>query len=58
MDPVYQYVYLGSKVTDGLLGWLTIGVNAKYSRTVNHAVAWTSNGGVPNSSGGGGPRLV
>ena len=55
MDPVHQYVYLGSTVADGLLAWLTIGVNASASYNIRQAVDWTADGGVPNPNGGGGP---
>jgi len=55
MDPVHQYMYLGSTVADGLLAWLTIGVNATAARNVRQAVDWTASGGVKNPNGGGGP---
>lgn len=30
-DPVFEYVYLGNDIADGLFGWLTIGINVSAS---------------------------
>ncbi len=27
MDPVVQYVWLGEQPSDGILGWITIGID-------------------------------
>uniref|UniRef100_K3XB85 Intradiol ring-cleavage dioxygenases domain-containing protein n=1 Tax=Globisporangium ultimum (strain ATCC 200006 / CBS 805.95 / DAOM BR144) TaxID=431595 RepID=K3XB85_GLOUD len=47
-DPVVNYVYLGNSVTDGIFSWISIGINAKLSRTVSAAAHLTANGGVAN----------
>lgn len=36
-DPMMEYVLLGEQVTDGILGWISIGINATDSRQVR---AW------------------
>ncbi|ERF72710.1 hypothetical protein EPUS_04763 [Endocarpon pusillum Z07020] len=36
-DPMMEYVLLGERVTDGILGWISIGINASESRPVS---AW------------------
>jgi hypothetical protein len=30
-DPIFEYVYLGSDLSDGLFGWVMIGVNVSAS---------------------------
>ncbi|OQV26247.1 hypothetical protein BV898_00365 [Hypsibius exemplaris] len=57
VDPVFQYVLLGSKVEDGILAWITLGVDAKASQvssSFSSASTWTANGGVANANTGGG----
>ena len=56
-DPVYNYVYVGDDVSDGLFGWLIIGINTSASYTPTYSFELTSGGGVAvgsSSSGGGG----
>lgn len=36
-DPVLNYVLLGSTVSDGIFGWVTVGINSKTSKTVKAA---------------------
>ncbi|KAJ4290890.1 hypothetical protein N0V90_010086 [Kalmusia sp. IMI 367209] len=36
-DPVLNYVLLGSTVSDGIFGWITVGINSKNSKTVKAA---------------------
>ncbi len=36
-DPMMEYVLLGERVTDGILGWISIGINPTDSRQVR---AW------------------
>ncbi|KAH9181516.1 hypothetical protein AeNC1_016508 [Aphanomyces euteiches] len=51
-----EYVFVGDSIEDGIFAWISIGINASVSETVNPAALWTANGGVASSSGGaGGP---
>ncbi|KAF2256139.1 aromatic compound dioxygenase [Trematosphaeria pertusa] len=53
-DPVFEYVYLGSDLQDGLFGWITIGVNKSATYDPNYSFVWTSAGSVAESGGSGG----
>jgi hypothetical protein len=53
-DPFVEYVYLGSQLSDGLLGWLSFGIDPTKSRTVSAAANYYATGGVTNPGGGGG----
>jgi hypothetical protein len=52
MDPVMEYVLLGDSVSDGLLAWISIGIDASASYEVSSAATWTENGGVVNENSG------
>ncbi|KAF7553863.1 hypothetical protein G7Z17_g3326 [Cylindrodendrum hubeiense] len=55
-DPFVQYVLLGESIADGLLGWLSFGVNSSLISNVSAAATYYEGGGVENpNSGGGGP---
>jgi hypothetical protein len=59
-DPFVEYVYLGEDVKDGILGWISIGLDTTQSYDVSEAAALTENGGVVNDDfgmggGSGGP---
>ncbi|KAH8675251.1 Intradiol ring-cleavage dioxygenase [Xylariales sp. PMI_506] len=59
-DPIMEYVLLGSTIDEGLLAWLSFGVNTTYSRTASAAATYYASGGVASSgsgagAGGGGP---
>jgi protocatechuate 3,4-dioxygenase beta subunit len=61
-DPIPQFVYLGDHVSDGLMAWIQIGINASADHTGDeyYAVAadYQAGGGVANGnamSGGGAP---
>ncbi len=56
-NPFIEYVLLGDSVADGLFGFLTVGVNSTFTRTVTPAVTLTEGGGVANPNPGfpGGP---
>lgn len=57
VDPVAWYVYLGDTIADGLVAWITVGINTSASYDVNYAATWTGDGGVEtetDTSGGGG----
>lgn len=48
-DPVLNYVYLGDSVSDGLFGWITIGIDPTISKTVNAAAYLDEDGGHMNN---------
>lgn len=55
-DPFVQYVLLGESVEDGLLGWLSFGVDSALVKSVSAAATLYEEGGVANpNAGGGGP---
>ncbi|KAF5321797.1 hypothetical protein D9619_000055 [Psilocybe cf. subviscida] len=49
MDPIMDYVWLGSSPYDGILAWITIGIDSKKSYSPHPAVILTSNGGAFNN---------
>lgn len=50
-DPFFEYAYLGDAIEDGLLAWVTLGVNvsASHDSDSSYAASLTSSGGVANS---------
>ncbi|KAF8859947.1 aromatic compound dioxygenase [Acephala macrosclerotiorum] len=48
-DPVFNYVMLGDTLQDGLLAWLTLGVNTTLSETISPAAIYYETGGVESS---------
>jgi hypothetical protein len=55
-DPVFNYVYLGDSVEDGLFTWIIVGIDTTASYTPTYSFELTEDGGVPvASSGGTGP---
>jgi hypothetical protein len=50
-DPFASYVVLGDSLSDGLLAWITVGMDTSvdYSDIVDIAATLTSNGGVQNN---------
>jgi len=54
-DPVLEYTYLGSKVEDGLFGWIAFGIDPTSNYTVRAAAHYGENGGEANPGGPGGP---
>lgn len=64
VDPIAWYVYVGDALDDGIVAWITLGVNGTADYEVEYAASWTADGGVENpdaptpgpggSSGGGG----
>ncbi|KAI0973031.1 Intradiol ring-cleavage dioxygenase [Xylaria arbuscula] len=55
-DPVFNYVYIGDDVTDGLFSWILIGINTTASYTPTYSFEFTSGGGVAvGDSDGGAP---
>lgn len=53
-DPIMQYVLLGEDISEGLLAWLSFGVNTTYTHTISDAATYFESGGVSNGNGGGG----
>ncbi|KAG4427705.1 hypothetical protein IFR05_016810 [Cadophora sp. M221] len=51
-DPVFNYVMLGDSLQDGLLAWLTLGVNTTLSSTISPAATYYESGGVESTSNG------
>lgn len=59
VDPVTWYVYVGDSLDDGIVAWITLGINGSASYDVEYAATWTADGGVenpdaPNPGAGGG----
>ncbi|KAF7536259.1 hypothetical protein G7054_g4662 [Neopestalotiopsis clavispora] len=50
-DPVFEYVYLGDDLSDGLFGWITIAVNTSANSDPSYDFAMTSSGGIAESGG-------
>ncbi|KAL4880110.1 Intradiol ring-cleavage dioxygenase [Aspergillus karnatakaensis] len=55
-DPFFQYALLGDTIEDGLVAWVTLGVNvsASHDSSVSYAATLTSSGGVSNDNAAGG----
>jgi protocatechuate 3,4-dioxygenase beta subunit len=47
-DPIANYLYLGDNISDGIIAWLTVGINTTYQYTLDPAAWWTADGGVEN----------
>ncbi|KAH0008211.1 aromatic compound dioxygenase, partial [Aureobasidium melanogenum] len=45
-DPIPDYAYLGEDITDGLLMWISVGINMSAEYTVSAAATLTADGGV------------
>jgi hypothetical protein len=54
-DPVMEYSPLGDALDDGLIAWLSMGVNTTYLHEIVTAVTYYEEGGVPNPSAMTGP---
>ncbi|KAI0438646.1 Intradiol ring-cleavage dioxygenase [Xylaria telfairii] len=52
-DPVFNYVYLGEDVTDGLFTWIVIGIDTSASYTPTYSFELTDGGGVAVNGGNG-----
>ncbi|KAL6703429.1 hypothetical protein ACN47E_009688 [Coniothyrium glycines] len=46
-DPVLNYVYLGDDISDGIFGWVTVGIDTKAVYTPSPATYVDENGGHP-----------
>lgn len=47
-DPFFEYALLGDKLEDGILAWVTMGVNVSASYDADYAASLTRGGGVMN----------
>ncbi|OWY91179.1 hypothetical protein PHMEG_00040354 [Phytophthora megakarya] len=45
-DPFFEYVLLGDSVSDGVLAWISVGVDMTRAQTITAAGTLTSDGGV------------
>jgi hypothetical protein len=52
--PVFEYVYLGDSLADGIFGWITVAVNVSATYDPNYSYVLTESGGVAESGGDGG----
>lgn len=64
-DPFVEYVLLGDKLSDGILGWISIGIDPTADNEISSAATYYKSGGVANEnndmggpSGGGSPSGV
>jgi hypothetical protein len=48
-DPMMEYVLLGKSVTDGILGWISIGIDPTEARNVYATSTYYESGGVQGS---------
>jgi len=56
VDPFLEYILLGDSVEDGILGWITMGIDTTADNEINSASTIYKDGGVANdNSVGGGP---
>lgn len=56
-DPLMHWVYLGDTVQDGILAWLSFGVDTTFVRNVSAAAFYYKEGGVPNPDAPGPPTI-
>ena len=52
-DPFPEWAYLGDSVTDGLLMWISVGINMSASYNISVAGSLTSSGGISSGNSGG-----
>ncbi|KAG1684169.1 hypothetical protein DVH05_011819 [Phytophthora capsici] len=45
-DPFFEYVLLGDSVSDGVLAWISLGVDTTSAQTITAAGTLTTGGGV------------
>lgn len=54
-DPVIEYVVLGDDISDGVFGWIALGMDSGAAYNISAAARWTENGGVAEAGAGGPP---
>lgn len=47
-DPIFEYALLGDKLQNGVLAWVTMGINVSATYDTSNAATLTSSGGVMN----------
>ncbi|RJE26232.1 Extracellular dioxygenase [Aspergillus sclerotialis] len=52
IDPFVEYVLLGDDISDGIFGWISMGLDGKENKEIPPAAFWTEDGGVENPKGG------
>lgn len=57
IDPFVEYVFLGDDVSDGIFGWISLGLDGNQDREIPPAAFWTEDGGVKNPDGSWGPPV-
>ncbi|KAI1426549.1 aromatic compound dioxygenase [Xylaria sp. FL1777] len=53
-DAIVEYVLLGETVDEGILAWISFGVNTTYAKTASAAATYYADGGVASDSSSGG----
>lgn len=53
VDPVVEYILLGDDITDGVLAWISMGVDMINNQTITPAGNYYRTGGVMDSSSSG-----
>ena len=53
VDPVVEYILLGDDITDGVLAWISMGVDMTNNQTITPAGNYYRTGGVMDSSSSG-----
>ncbi|KAG7375759.1 hypothetical protein PHYBOEH_002053 [Phytophthora boehmeriae] len=56
-DPFVEYARLGDSIEDGLLAWISVGVDMTSEYSVSAAATYTANGGVSATTTEGGPGV-
>jgi protocatechuate 3,4-dioxygenase beta subunit len=55
-DPVFNYVFFGEDLSDGMFSWIYLGINTSATYTPTYSFQYTDHGGEPATGhGGGGP---
>lgn len=52
IDPFVEYVFLGDDVSEGIFGWISVGIDATEDTSVSAAAFYTEEGGVENENSG------
>ncbi|KAE8311386.1 Intradiol ring-cleavage dioxygenase [Aspergillus transmontanensis] len=52
IDPFVEYVFLGDDVSEGIFGWISVGVDSTQYTSVSAATFYTEEGGVENENSG------
>lgn len=54
MDPFVEYILIGDTIEDGILGWISIGIDSTADNEINSAATIYEDGGVANENSMGG----